>query len=78
MLIFYATSGINKREDKNMSQQQELYTYCSMNKQYVEGAQKIKRLTWWILVKDDSVTLPFSISDREWVFGNVVWTPTGP
>ena len=42
-LIFYMhnipTSGIKK----NKSQQLELYTYCSMNKQYMEEVQNDKR-----------------------------------
>ena len=30
-------NGIMKREKTNMSQQLEIYTYYSVNKQYVEG-----------------------------------------
>ena len=34
------TSGIKKKKYRNMSQQLELYTYYSMNKQYVEEGTK--------------------------------------
>ena len=36
---------IHLQEYSNVSQQQELYTYCSMNKQYVEWVQNGKMLT---------------------------------
>ena len=37
------TSGIKKKEYTHMSQQLEIWTYNSMNKQYVEGVQKWKK-----------------------------------
>ena len=37
-------NGIKKKEYTNMSQQQEIYTYCSMNKQYVEGMQNGEKI----------------------------------
>ena len=35
-------SSIKKKEHTNMPQQLELCTYCSINKQYVEGVQNRK------------------------------------
>ena len=37
------TNGIKKKDYINLSQQLEIYTYCSMNKQYVEWVQKWKK-----------------------------------
>ena len=38
------SNGIKKKEYINMAQQQEIYVYCSMNKQYVEGEKNGKNL----------------------------------
>ena len=35
-------SGIKRKKHTNMSQQIKLYTYYSMNKQYIEEVQKWK------------------------------------
>ena len=35
---------INK--STNVSKQPELFKYCTMNKQYMEGVQNNKKLTW--------------------------------
>ena len=35
--------GIKKKEYANKSQQLEIFTYCSLNKQYVEEVQKWKK-----------------------------------
>ena len=37
------TNLIKKKDHINVSQQLEIYTYCSMNKQYVGGVQKWKK-----------------------------------
>ena len=38
---------IGRSRHTNMSQQLKVYTYCTMNKQYVGGVQNGKRFTWW-------------------------------
>ena len=37
--------SISKKQYTNMFQLLELYIYCSMNEQSIEGVQKSKRLT---------------------------------
>ena len=45
-LIFYIpnihTNSIKKKEHISMSQQLEIYTYCSINKQYIEVGIKME------------------------------------
>ena len=44
---------MKKKEYKNVSQRQEIYTYCSMNKQHVGGVQKWEKkytLRGWLVV----------------------------
>ena len=36
-MFYIHTNGIKKNESSNMSKQLEIYTYCLMNKLYVEG-----------------------------------------
>ena len=36
-----------ERIHQHINTQLEMYTYCSINKQYVEEVQKWKKITWW-------------------------------
>ena len=48
-----------------MSQQLEIYTYCSMNKQYVEGVQKWKKAN---LMRVNNITM--------WLYHSLVGSET--
>ena len=61
------SSSIKKKENTNVSKQEEIYTYSSMNKQYVEGVQKWKidylPFLGWVLLKEQLYCL---ISPNYW------------
>ena len=47
----YANGPISIEGKNEMSQQFKIYTFCSMNKQYVEGVQKCKKVYLMVVSK---------------------------